>query len=94
MKKPKIILSFLIFTIIILAVVRIFVANNVATSGIILSEVQEEINKYKLENSQLSTKVYSLSSFTYIYSKAGELGFKEKTKELVLTNQKSVALKQ
>lgn len=94
MKKPNLIIFLLIITSLTLALVRIFVANNVATSGIILSKVQEDINKYKLENSLLSTKVYAMSSLTYINSKALELGYKEGKSDLVLTNQKSVALKQ
>jgi cell division protein FtsL len=93
MKKPRLILLILFTVTIILSLIKIFVINNIATSGILLSKVQEEVNKYKLENSEISSKIYSLSSLTYINSKARELGYTEDFRQLVLTNQ-PVAFKQ
>lgn len=94
MKKPRIILLVLIITAISLSLVKIFVANSVATSGIMLSRVEAEVNTYKLENSELESKVYSLSSLTYINSKASKLGYKEDFSQFVLTNKQPVAFKQ
>ena len=94
MKKSSLILFALILSIFVLSLVKIFIANNVATSGIILSNVQDEVNMYKLENSEISAKLYALSSLTYINSKAQNLGYKEDFSQLVLTNQQPVAFKQ
>lgn len=94
MKKSSLILFTLILSIFVLSLVKIFIANNVATSGIILSNVQDEVNMYKLENSEISAKLYALSSLTYINSKAQNLGYKEDFSQLVLTNQQPVAFKQ
>lgn len=94
MKKPIIILTFLIFTIIALFGVRAFVSNKLSTSGVELGRVGDEINKYKTENIILSEKVNSLSSLLWISSEAARLGFSESKSNYALTKAKPIALKQ
>ena len=49
MKKPALIIKMLVLTVIVLFIVKIFVSNKIATSGVALGKVQEEIGIYKLE---------------------------------------------
>lgn len=94
MKKPALIITILMFLVITLFVVRIFVSNNISTSGAILGKVSQEINNYKFENTILSEKLYTASSLTIIASKAYDLGYTDSKTDFVLNNQLPVALKQ
>jgi hypothetical protein len=94
MKKPVLIISFLLVGVFILSIVRIFVSNNIATSGIALGKIEEETQKYKLENSILSDKFFTYSSLTNIASKAYDLGYTDKKSDYVVGQQLPVALKQ
>ncbi len=91
MKKPAFIIGFLVISVIILSVVRIYVSNNISTSGVILGKVEEELNYYKTQNILLSEKVYSQSSLTNIASKASELGFVDSGTNFVLSGQLPIA---
>jgi hypothetical protein len=94
MKKPVLLISILLIGVFVLSIVRIFVSNNVATSGVALGKIEEETQKYKLENSMLSDKLYTYASLTNIYSKAYALGYTDKKSDYVIKQQVSVALKQ
>jgi hypothetical protein len=94
MKKPALIITTLVLTIVVLSVVKIFVSNRIATSGVVLGKVQEELLSYKLENTILSEKLYTLSSLTNIASKAYDLGYTDSKTDYVLSNQVPVAIKQ
>ncbi len=75
MKKPALILLTLLFIIIFLSVARITVANRISTSGIALASIEDQVSSYKKENLILQEKLLTVSSFTQISSRAGELGF-------------------
>lgn len=94
MKKPALIITSLFILILALSVIKIFVSNRIATSGVVLGKVQEDLSKYKLENYTLSEKLYTLSSLTNIASKAYDLGYTDSKTDFVLNNQVPVAIKQ
>ena len=94
MKKPVLLISFLLVGVFVLSIVRIFVSNNIATSGVALGNIEEEAQRYKLENSILSDRLYNYSSLTNIASKAYDLGYTDKKSDYVIGQQLPVALKQ
>ena len=94
MKKPALIIKMLVLTVIVLFIVKIFVSNKIATSGVALGKVQEEIGIYKLENTILAQEYYDVSSLTKIDAKAQQLGYIEKQSDFVVNGQIPVALKQ
>jgi hypothetical protein len=94
MKKSVLIISILLITVLVLSVVRIYIANQVATSGVLLGKVEEEVTNYKTENIILAEKLYTASSLTNIDSEAEKLGFVEPKTDFVLNGQVPVAFKQ
>jgi len=94
MKKPALLIFSLCILIAALSVIRIFISNNIATSGVVLGKIQEQIESYELENSVLAEKLFSISSLTNISQKAYDLGYREQKSELVLTSKLPVAIKQ
>lgn len=94
MKKPSLIIGSLLFMILTLSVVRIFISNNVSTSGVVLGKIQEELDMYKFQNSIISEKLYADASLTNVSKKAYDLGFVDSKSELVLNKQVPVAIKQ
>ena len=94
MKKPILIISILLVIVLSLAIVRIYISNQVATSGVILGQVQNEIDTYKIQNIQLSEKLYSQSSLTNISEEATKEGFVTQSSDFVLNGQVPVAYTQ
>ncbi|MEK7160265.1 MAG: hypothetical protein AAB702_02185 [Patescibacteria group bacterium] len=94
MKKPVLIIATLVFVILTLSVVRIFISNNISTSGVVLGKVGEELDKYKLENSITAEKLYTMASLTSVSQKAYTLGFVDSKSDFVLNQKVPVAIKQ
>lgn len=94
MKKPTFVIGFLIIAILGLSVVKTFVSNRISISGSALGAIEERINFYKIENTLLNEKLYSLSSLTNLLSQANSLGFVEEKSKFVLTNPIPIAIKQ
>jgi cell division protein FtsB len=94
MKKPALVIGFLLFTVFVLFLVKISVSNQVATSGVVLSEVSQSLDSLKLENTLLSEEFYKLSALTTIETKAQALGYVEPKENFVLNGQVPVAIKQ
>lgn len=94
MKKPAVIISILLFVIFSLSMVRIYISNNVATSGVMLEKVQNALTSVKLENIILSQKLYTESSLTDIADKAQSQGYIESKTDFVINGQLPVAFKQ
>jgi hypothetical protein len=92
MKKPALLIIILGITIISLALVRTFISNNIATSGVVMDTIQNKIEQYKLENSILAEKVYTFSSLTNISQKAYDQGYKDNVSDLVLSRKQAVAI--
>lgn len=93
MKKPVILIVILILTIISLAIIRTYIANNIATSGVVLGELEQKISFMQTENALLSEKLYSQSSLANISSKAAGEGFLESKASIVVNSSLPVALK-
>lgn len=94
MKRPVQIITSLVFLIIALGVVRVTVSNGLSTSGIALSLTEDSVASYKKENLILQEKLLTISSYTQIASKAGELGFVPNKTNLVISTSLPIALKQ
>jgi hypothetical protein len=94
MKKPALVISSLIIFILVLSVVRIFISNQVMTSGVILGKLQEQAISLKTENILLSEKLYTKTALATIDSEAEKMGFVEQKSDFVLSGQMPVAYKQ
>lgn len=92
--KPALIIASLVFVILVLSVVRISVANRIATSGIELQSIEAQVASLRKENLILQEKLLTVSSFTQIASRAGELGFVPSKANLVISTGIPVAIKQ
>lgn len=86
----------LIFLIIILVAIfflaRIFISNQLATSGKLVDDLKENTNRLVKENSRLEEEIVEFSSLSRVSSEAGRLGFK-KTTIVNLTPEIPVALR-
>ena len=94
MKKPALIITFLIVLIIVLSVINAVVHNRLSTSGVFVGELEEQISFYKTQNAILSEEFLTSSSLTNIADRASELGFTNKNQPLlVLKTSKPLAVK-
>ena len=94
MKKPALIITFLIALIIVLSVINAVVHNRLSTSGVFVGELEEQISFYKTQNAILSEEFLTSSSLTNIADMASELGFTNKNQPLlVLKTSKPLAVK-
>lgn len=91
MKKSVLLITILIFAAIVLSVIRTYVSNNIATSGVTLSLIEEKVSTLKTENAVLSQKLYENSSLTNVFSKASVLGFVDSKTSFVLNSGLPVA---
>lgn len=67
-----------------LFVSQLVFANNLATDGQKLSNVDVEIQKLEAENTTLKVQIASVSSFVNLSKKAQELGFAKPSKQIAL----------
>lgn len=94
MKKPILVIAILGLIVFSLSLVRIYISNQVDTSGIVLGHVQEQIDSYKTENMLLAQKLYEETSLTNMQDKITKLGYIEAGSNVVLNGQLPVAYKQ
>ncbi|MCL4353756.1 hypothetical protein M1615_04850 [Patescibacteria group bacterium] len=94
MKKPALLILFLLTVILLLSVVRIYISNQIATSGVVLGDLEQKTEQLKIDNSELAQKVYAYSSLTNVAAKAYDLGYTDQTSDYVLSNQMPVAIRQ
>ncbi|HUD09968.1 MAG TPA: hypothetical protein VMR77_04185 [Patescibacteria group bacterium] len=94
MQKPVLLIGILALTVFGLSIVRTYISNQVATSGVMLGQIQEQIDAYKMQNVLLSVNLYTKSSLTNIAEEASKEGFVEQTTGFVLSGQVPVAYKQ
>jgi type II secretory pathway pseudopilin PulG len=92
----KAVLSILVLVLIVfgLSLVRIYISNQVSTSGVVLGQIQQQIDTYKMENIQLAENLYTKSSLTNIAEQAQKQGFVEQKTDFVINGQVPVAYKQ
>jgi hypothetical protein len=94
MKKPILIIAILLVVTLTLSIVRIYISNQIATSGVMLGQVQSGIDAYKMQNILLAEKLYSDSSLANIAQEASKEGFIAQSSDFVLNGQIPVAFKQ
>ncbi len=75
MKKSAYLLSGVVGIIIMLSLVHVSVSNNLSTTGINLTQLQEELKAYQKQNALLHEKILASSSLTHISSVASAQGF-------------------
>ena len=94
MKKPILIVSILTISIIVLFGVRSIVANEISTSGVALGEIQDEVKKYKTQNTLIKEQINNRSSLIQIASTAAKLGFSQSKSNIALKKALPIALGQ
>lgn len=94
MKRPALLITISIFTILILSIAKTVVSNRLSTTGIALEKTESELNSYKTQNLVLREKLLAMSSLTNIASKAALLGFVENKSQVILTKPLPLAIKQ
>ena len=92
MKKPVLVITFFIISIISLWVTQVVISNRLSTTGIELEKIQSEVAKYKKENTRLEEKILEASSLMNVSKKAKALGFVESKSQIYLTNPLPLAL--
>jgi len=70
------------------------IANEISTSGVALGAMQDEIRKYKVENTLLKEEMLKYSSLLYISSAAAKQGFSESKSNFALKKALPIALGQ
>lgn len=94
MKKSVGFFIVLLFIVVSLSIVQTIMSNSLSTSGILMSKIQDQLHKYKTENTILSEKLFSDSSLTNLESKASKLGFVENKTQFVLKSSSPLAVRQ
>lgn len=94
MKKPVLFIFILLMIIVGLSIVKTYVSNNIATSGVILGKTQEDINKLKTENAIIAQKLYEVSSLTSVSQRASEFGYVDGKTSFVLNTKLPIAVRQ
>jgi cell division protein FtsL len=94
MKRPKRLISFIFLIILALSVVRVSIENNISTTGVELMSLQEKLETYKKENSQLEESYLASSSLTKISEIAQKKGFVESKNPVYFSTPLPLALKQ
>lgn len=93
MKRPKRLISFIFLIIFMLSVVRVSIENSISTTGIEVMALQEKLEVYKKENSQLEERYLASSSLTNISEIAQKKGFVESKNPVYLTDPLPLALR-
>jgi cell division protein FtsL len=93
-KKPILIITFFIISIISLWITQVVISNRLSTTGIELEKIQSEIAKYKKENTLMKEKVLEASSLLNVSQKAKALGFVESKSQVYLSDPLPLALNQ
>jgi Na+-transporting NADH:ubiquinone oxidoreductase subunit NqrC len=94
MKKQVLLIGILVLIVFGLSLVRIYISNQVATSGVMLSQIQQQVDAYKMQNMLLAENLYTKSSLTNIAQEASNEGYVEQKTDFVLNGQAPVAYKQ
>jgi hypothetical protein len=94
MKKAVLSIAVLVLIVFGLSIVRIFISNQVATSGVVLGQIQQQVESYKMENIILAENLYTKTSLTTISEQAEKQGFTAQKTDYVLSGQLPVAYKQ
>lgn len=91
MKKYKTLLAVLVFTVLLLGIVRVAISNKISTGGVALGTIEDEISYYKTQNLIYKEKIYTLSSLGNINSEATKIGFIPSKSGLALGSSQALA---
>jgi hypothetical protein len=94
MKKQVLLIGTLVLIVFGLSIIRIYISNQVATSGVMLGQIQQQVDAYKMQNMLLAENLYTKSSLTNIAQEASNEGYVEQKTDFVLNGQVPVAYKQ
>jgi hypothetical protein len=94
MQKSVLLIGALVLVMLGLSIIRIYISNQVATSGVMLGQIEQQLDSYKMENILLAENLYTKSSLTNIAEQALKQGFVEQKSDFVLNGQVPVAYKQ
>jgi hypothetical protein len=94
MRKPYILIIFLLGLIVALSIGKTILQNTLSTSGIFVSKIEQEIASYKTQNIILSEELLAASSLTNIAQKAKQAGFVDENTMIVFKASKPLAIKQ
>lgn len=78
--------SVILIVIVFLSIVQVVVSNRIATTGVTLSKLSEEVGAYRKQNAILREEILFSSSLMHIASEAANLGFVQAESEFVLTS--------
>jgi cell division protein FtsL len=90
--KRKLTIGLLLVTVLVMEGVNIFLSNRLATDSIEASILKKEVALVTQENNIIRAKVYELSSYESVASRAAEFGFAEAESTISLDNSVQVAL--
>lgn len=93
MKKSALLVLVLVIAVVVLSVVKTLVSNNIATSGVMLGDTEEELAKLETENAILAQKVYEEASLTNIEKKASTMGYIDGKTSYVISSKLPIAAK-
>ncbi len=92
MNRPIKLIIIMLTLIIGLSIVKVSVENSMSTTGAELSHLQDEVDKYKKENSLLKERYLTSASLTEIASKAATTGFASSSSEINLAGPLPLAV--
>jgi cell division protein FtsL len=93
MKKSYLIIIILLGLVITLSIGRAILHNTLSTTGIFVSQAEQEINALKTQNAILSEEFLAASSLTNITEKAKVSGFTNKDTLMVLKTSRPLAVR-
>jgi cell division protein FtsL len=93
MKRPRLLITIILFTILVLSIGRVTVENNISTAGTELLKLQAKVDDYKKSNAILQEKYLEDSSLTKIASSAAQKGFIVAKNQVYLSTPLPLALK-
>ncbi len=94
MSRSHLLTKISLLTIIGLFLVQIFVSNQLATSGVQINRIQEQISLLTKENQLLKEQIDQKTSLSFISSQAAQLGFDQTPSTIALHNPSPLALNQ
>lgn len=91
-KKDRTLLPILLaVTVAVLLLIQVVVSNRLATAGVKINKIEEEIQDLALENTNLTEQIASASSLLTLREKATKLGYTRTIKPVYLAQDLLVA---
>lgn len=94
MRNVVILPTMICLIILILSVIQLLVSNKLSTDGLMLTNLEQEIDSYRQKSMLLSEEITKSMALTQLSSKAAELGFIKEGRILSISGVMVVALNQ